>query len=56
MMRLLLTLVLLGTAACAEKHELAKCEGVVLALNTDRWKPSPEQQAEMDRLATEACR
>ncbi|MDO9712549.1 hypothetical protein [Paracraurococcus lichenis] len=56
MMRFALALALLGTTACAEKHELAKCEGVVLALNTDRWKPSPEQQAEMDRLAAEACR
>lgn len=50
-----LLLLLLLPAACASRHELAKCGGPATPINT-RWQPSPAQQAEMDRLVKEACR
>ena len=54
--RLILGLVVLLSAGCASKHEMAKCSGPAVALNTSRWTPSAEQQAEMNRLVQEACK
>ena len=55
MHRVTLLLLLTMLVACSQQHELAQCRGPALALNVSRWQPSPEQQAEMDRLVSEAC-
>jgi hypothetical protein len=56
MLRILVACLTLAVSACASKHELAKCSGPAVALNPGKWQPTPQQQAEMDRLVKEACR
>ena len=43
-------------SGCSRNHELAACSGPAVAANPTRWKPTAEQQTEMDRLAKEACK
>ena len=42
-MKIALTLgLVLLLGACAEHHQLALCNGPLVAMNTDHWQPTPQ--------------
>lgn len=43
--------VLLG--GCANDHKLAGCKGPLIALNSDHWRPTPEQMAALSKACPE---
>jgi hypothetical protein len=49
-------LLAIATSGCASKHELAQCGGPAEPVNPRTWTPTPQQQAELDRLVQEACK
>lgn len=50
---ILAALVVLGLGGCDSKHELAKCKGPLIALNSDVWRPTPDELADLERLCPE---
>ena len=53
MFRYLIVHVLLAAAGCASKHELAKCKGPLIALNSSHWAPTPDELSALDKLCPE---
>ncbi len=53
MSRCLIVLLAFATAGCTSKHELAQCKGPLIALNSSRWAPSPDELAGLDKLCPE---
>jgi hypothetical protein len=45
--------VLLAIAGCASKHELAKCHGPLIAMNSDRWHPTDTELVALEELCPE---
>jgi outer membrane biogenesis lipoprotein LolB len=48
-----LVLALACLSACASQHELAKCKGPLLVLNSSHWQPSATDVAALDKLCPE---
>jgi hypothetical protein len=40
-------------AGCSSKHELAKCKGPLLVLNTNHWQPTASDVAALNRICPE---
>ena len=53
MFRWLIVLVALAAAGCASRHELAKCKGPLIALNSSHWTPTPDELSALDKLCPE---
>jgi hypothetical protein len=54
MFRCLVLLALLAVSACgAPKHDLAKCHGPLVVMNTDRWRPSAMEIDALDKVCPE---
>jgi outer membrane biogenesis lipoprotein LolB len=43
----------MALSACASKHELAKCHGPLIAMNSDQWRPTALEMAELEKLCPE---
>jgi hypothetical protein len=39
--------------ACSSKHELAKCKGPLIALNSGHWAPTPDELSALNKLCPE---
>lgn len=48
-----LALALACLSACAPQHELARCKGPLLVLNSSHWQPSASDIAALDKLCPE---
>ena len=54
MFRCLVVLAVLGfVSGCSSKHELAKCKGPLLVLNTNQWHPTASDVAALDKICPE---
>jgi hypothetical protein len=53
MFRSLVLLCLLTVSACASPHNLAKCHGPLVVMNTDKWRPSAMEIDALDKVCPE---
>jgi hypothetical protein len=53
MFRCIVIIISILVAGCASKHELAKCKGPLIALNSSHWAPTPDELSALDKLCPE---
>jgi hypothetical protein len=54
-MRPTLTILVVVTAlgGCNSSHQLAKCHGPLVVLNTDKWQPTPTEVVALEKVCPE---
>jgi hypothetical protein len=53
MLRWLIIFVALAAVGCSSRHELAKCKGPLIALNSSHWAPTAQEMSALDKLCPE---